>query len=88
MQKETAAGRKKGKAGRQPSLETLERKIEKQKETLARSRKKYETDKEALALLLKEREVLRKEEVIEAITKSSRSYEEIMAFIKGKDSEK
>ncbi len=43
---------------------------------------KYEAEKEALAELIKLRNEMRKEELMEAVIKSERSYAEIMAFIK------
>lgn len=44
---------------------------------------KYEAEKETLAELIKLRNEMRKEELMEAVIKSDRSYAEIMAFIKG-----
>lgn len=44
---------------------------------------KYEAEKEALAKLIKLRNELRKDKLMAAVIKSERSYEEIMAFIKG-----
>ena len=48
---------------------------------------KYETEKSALAELEKLRNEMRKQELMEAVIKSDRSYDEILAFIKGTDSE-
>jgi uncharacterized protein YjgD (DUF1641 family) len=44
---------------------------------------KYEAEKETLAELIKLRNEMRKEELMDAVIKSDRSYAEIMAFIKG-----
>ena len=43
--------------------------------------------KNLVAELLKLRNEMRKEEIMDAIIKSEHSYEEILAFIKGSDSE-
>lgn len=73
--------------GRKTSMQSIEAKIEKQKQQLEKSRERYEADKAELADLIKLRNELRAGEVVEAMTKSSRSYEEIMAFINGADRE-
>lgn len=44
---------------------------------------KYEVEKEALAELIKLRNEMRKEEIMEAINKSEHSYAEIMKYIRG-----
>lgn len=72
--------------GRKTSLQSIEAKIEKQRQQLEKSREKYEADKAELARLMKLRSELRTGEVVEAMERSSRSYEEIMAFINGEDS--
>jgi len=71
--------------GRRPSLATLESKIQKQEEALAKSKAKYEADKEELAKMLKLRDQLRKDELMEAVIKSDRSYDEILQYVKGTD---
>lgn len=76
-----ARGRKK------VSTESLDMKIEQQKEVLEKAKARYETEKEALAELVKLRNEMRKEELMEAVIKSEHSYEEILAFIKGDKSE-
>ena len=58
-------------------------KIEQQKETLEKAKARYEAEKDALAELVKMRNELRKEELMDAVINSSRSYEEILAFVKG-----
>lgn len=73
--------------GIKPSMQSIEAKIEKQKQQLEKYREKYEADKADLADLIKLRNELRTGEVVEAMMKSSRSYEEIMTFINGADSE-
>lgn len=72
-----ARGRKK------VSTELLDMKIDQQKEVLEKAKARYEAEKEALAELVKLRNEMRKEELMEAVIKSDHSYEEILAFIKG-----
>jgi hypothetical protein len=61
----------------------LDAKIEQQKAALEKAKVKYEAEKETLAELIKLRNEMRKEELMEAVIKSSHFYIEIMAFIKG-----
>ncbi|MBO5550676.1 MAG: hypothetical protein J5966_01850 [Lachnospiraceae bacterium] len=68
---------------RKINTDTLDAKIEQQKATLEKAKAKYEAEKETLAELIKLRNEMRKEELMDAVIKSDRSYAEIMAFIKG-----
>ena len=68
---------------RKVNTDTLDAKIEQQKAALEKAKAKYEAEKETLAELIKLRNEMRKEELMEAFIKSDRSYAEIMAFIKG-----
>ena len=68
---------------RKVNTNTLDAKIEQQKAVLEKAKAKYEAEKETLAELIKLRNEMRKEELMEAVIKSDRSYAEIMAFIKG-----
>ena len=68
---------------RKVNTDTLDAKIEQQKAALEKAKVKYEAEKETLAELIKLRNEIRKEELMEAVIKSDRSYAEIMAFIKG-----
>ena len=68
---------------RKVNTDTLDAKIEQQKAALEKAKAKYEAEKETLAELIKLRNETRKEELMEAVIKSDRSYAEIMAFIKG-----
>lgn len=72
---------------RKVSTEALDEKIEQQKAVLEKAKVKYEAEKDALGELIKLRNEMRKEEIMEAVIKSDRSYAEIMAFIKGEDVE-
>ncbi len=68
---------------RKVNTDTLDANSEQQKSSLEKAKAKYEAEKEALAELIKLRNEMRKEELMEAVIKSDRSYAEIMAFIKG-----
>ena len=68
---------------RRTSAEVLEEKITKQQETVAKARNHYEESKAVLADLLKQRDEIRKEELMNAVANSKRSYEDIMKYIKG-----
>ena len=71
---------------RKVTTEALDKKIKQQKAVLEKAKIKYEAEKETLADLIKLRNEMQKEELMEAVLKSEHSYAEIMAFIKG-DSE-
>lgn len=72
---------------RKVSTEAMDAKVEQQKVALEKAKAKYEAEKEELAHLIKLRNEMRKDELMEAVIKSDHSYAEIMAFIKGEDSE-
>lgn len=76
-----ARGRKK------VSTESLDAKIELQKAALEKAKAKYEAEKETLAELVKLRNEMLKEEIMEAVIKSEQSYAEILAFIKRENTE-
>lgn len=58
-----------------------------QKAALEKAKAKYEAEKETLAELVKLRNEMLKEEIMEAVIKSEQSYAEILAFIKGENTE-
>lgn len=68
---------------RTKSIKSLDEKIEKQQEILTKSKERYEKDKAELAQLLKVRNELQKNQLMDAIVKSDKTFEEIMAFING-----
>ena len=68
---------------RKVTTTSLDDKIELQKTVLEKAKIKYEKEKETMAQLVKLRNEMRKEELMDAVIKSKRSYSEIMAFIKG-----
>lgn len=72
---------------RKVNTDTMDAKIEQQKAVLEKAKAKYEAEKEALADLIKLRNEIRKDELMEAVLKSEHSYTEIMAFIKGETEE-
>lgn len=72
---------------RKVSTEAMDEKIELQKAALEKAKERYEAEKEELAHLIKIRNEMRKEELMEAVIKSEHSYAEIMAYIKGEESE-
>ena len=76
-----------GRAGRKISIASIEAKIDKQREVLQRSKAKYEEDKAELYRLEKIREDLQTKELIEAISKSKRSYKDILAYINGAETD-
>ena len=55
--------------------------------TTVKAKAKYEAEKEVLTDLIKLRNEMRKDELMEAVLKSEHSYTEIMAFIKGETEE-
>lgn len=72
---------------RKVSTQTLDLKIEQQREALEKAKARYESEKEAMADLVRLRNEMRKEELMDAVIKSEHSYAEIMAFIKGENTE-
>ena len=72
---------------RKVNTDTLDAKIEQQKAVLEKAKAKYETEKETLAELIKLRNEMRKEELMESVIKSEHTYVEIMAFIKSTESQ-
>ena len=66
---------------RTTGAELLEQKIEKAQEDVVRAKKKYDASTALLKKLLDKREALRTEEIMAAIAKSNRSYEDIINYI-------
>lgn len=65
------------------NADKLDVKIEQQKESLEKAKTRYEAEKDTLAELVKMRNELRKEELMNAVINSDKSYEEILAFVRG-----
>ena len=64
---------------------TIDEKIEKARETVLRLKERYDKAADELQQLLEKKEAMRKEELLSAIANSNRSYEEILAFLNGKE---
>lgn len=74
---------------RKTSKEALEEKIEKAEADVITAKKKYDQATANLKELLDKRDAIRKEEILSAVVKSGRSYDEIMNFLNaGSDGEK
>lgn len=70
--------------GRKVTTASLETKIEKQKELLAKSKAKYEADKAEMLRLVKLRDSMQAEELMDAIAKSKYTVADIIKMVKGK----
>ena len=66
---------------RKTSKEALEEKIKKAEADVIAAKKKYDQATANLKELLDKRDAIRKEEILSAVVKSGRSYEEIMNFL-------
>ena len=73
---------------RMTSMEALEHKIEKAKEQVIRTKKQYDSATAALSDLLDKKDALRRDELIKAIMKSDRTYEEVIDFLNTESDEK
>ena len=69
------------------SKENLEQKIVKTEKAISRNREQYERLTAELEELHKKQKAIQSEELLKAIETSSKSYEEILDFIQGKDEE-
>ena len=69
---------------RRPAL-SLDERIKRAEESVSQARAHYDELKEELKHLKEERENERREEVFVAISRSKRSYSEILAFIRNND---
>ncbi len=66
---------------RMTSMETLERRIEKAQEKVSRAKKQYDDAIAVLSDLLDKRDSLKRDELVKAIMKSDRTYDEVIAFL-------
>ena len=66
---------------RMTSMEALEAKIEKAQAQVSKTKKQYDAAVAALSDLLDKRDALRRDELVKAIMKSDRTYEEVLAFL-------
>ena len=67
------------------SKESSEQKIEKIEKAISKNREQYDRLTAELEELHKKQKALQSEELLKAIKESSRSYEEILSFIQGKE---
>ncbi len=72
---------------RMTSMEALDHKIEKAQELVGKRKKLYDEATSALSDLLDKRDALRRDELVKAIMKSDRTYEEVLAFLGTEDTE-
>ena len=66
---------------RMTSMDALEKKIEKAQEQVSRTKKQYDAAVAKLSDLLDKRDALRRDELIKAIMKSDKTYEEVLEFL-------
>ena len=69
------------------SKDTLEQKISKLETAISKNRQEYDQLTKELKELLDKQRVLQSEELMKAIADSTRSYEDILRYIKGETSE-
>ena len=69
------------------SKDTLEQKISKVEIAISKNRQQYDQLTKELKELLDKQRVLQSEELMKAIADSTRSYEDILQYIKGETSE-
>lgn len=62
---------------------TIDEEIIKQEEQVSKSKAKYDADVKKLKDLYAKKDEMKKKELLEAVEKSSKTFEEIMGFLKG-----
>ena len=63
------------------AMQAVQAKIEKAQEAVSKKKKEYDEAIAVLSDLLEKRDALRRDELVKAIMKSDRTYEEVMAFL-------
>lgn len=63
----------------------IEEKIESQKEVVSKAKDRYENELDKLEKLMQKRDELRSKELMEAFSRSERSFEEVMRFLSGNE---
>ncbi len=63
------------------SMDALDKRIEKAQELVRKKKKEYDEATATLGDLLDKRDALRRDELVKAIMKSDRKYEDIIAFL-------
>lgn len=66
---------------RMTSMDALETKIEKAQEQVSRTKKQYDAALARLSDLSDKRDALRRDELVKAILKSDKTYEEVLEFL-------
>ena len=66
---------------RMTSMEALDAKVEKAQAQVSKAKKQYDAAVAALSDLLDKRDALRRDELVKAIMKSDRTYEEVLEFL-------
>ena len=66
---------------RMTSMEALDAKIEKAQAQVSKTRKQYDAAVAVFSDLLDKRDALRRDELVKAIMKSDRTYEEVLEFL-------
>ena len=69
------------------AMQALDTKIEKAQEQVSKTKKAYDVAIANLSDLLDKRDALRRDELVKAIMKSDRTYEEVLAFLNAGDDE-
>ena len=72
---------------RRTAIELIEQDVIEAEETVKKSKAKYEADLKLLKEKLEKRDAMRKEQLMKEIAKSSRTYEEIIQFIRSNQHE-
>ncbi len=72
---------------RMTSMEALENRIEKAQEKVSRAKKQYDDAIAVLSDLLDKRDALKRDELVKAIMKSDKTYDEVIAFLDNKTEE-
>jgi hypothetical protein len=65
-------------------MESLELKIEKAKQDVIKTKQKYDAATAKLSDLMDKRDALKKEQLVTAIMKSDKTFEEVLAFLNNK----
>ncbi len=63
------------------AMQAVEAKIEKAQEAVSKKKKEYDEAIAVLSDLLDKRDTLRRDELVKAIMKSDRTYEEVLEFL-------
>lgn len=66
---------------------SIEEEIERQEAAVERSKAKYDADVKKLKDLLAKQDEIKRKELMDAVEKSGRTYEEILAFLRGDEGE-